>query len=77
MSLWTTMLQIVLSFIAGVYVGTEYECRPYLEHIKEAASRLEKKRPSPSKDNDAVPVKPPAKGWFGWSSGAGSIEKKD
>lgn len=72
MNFWTTMLQIVLSFIAGVYVGTEYECRPYLEHIKEAASRLEKKKPL---KEDAS--KTPAKGWFGWSSGGDSGEKKD
>ena len=69
------MLQIVLSFIAGVYVGTEYECRPYIEHIKEAASRLEKKKPPPP--SDANPTKPASRGWFGWSSGGDSEEKKD
>ena len=70
------MLQIVLSFIAGVYVGTEYECRPYIEHIKEAASRLEKKKPPPP-PSDANPTKPASQGWFGWSSGGDSEKKKE
>ena len=63
MCLWTTMIQIALSFLAGVYVGTEYEMRPYLEQIKEAASRLEKKPPTPTEETS----KPP-KGWFAWGS---------
>ena len=64
------MIQIALSFLAGVYVGTEYEMRPYLEQIREAASRLEKKPPSPPEESTE---KPEAKGgWFGWSS-----EKKE
>lgn len=69
MCLWTTMIQIALSFLAGVYVGTEYEMRPYLEQIREAASRLEKKPPPAPEESTE---KPAAKGWFGWSS-----EKKE
>lgn len=64
------MLQIALSFLAGVYVGTEYEMRPYLEQIREAASRLEKK-PAPKQEESTE--KPASKGWFGWSSS----EKKE
>lgn len=63
------MIQIALSFLAGVYVGTEYEMRPYLEQIREAASRLEKKPPPPPEESTE---KPATKGWFGWSS-----EKKE
>lgn len=67
------MIQIALSFLAGVYVGTEYEMRPYLEQIREAASRLEKK-PAPKPEENAE--KPEAKGWFSWNSSA-KEEKKE
>ena len=69
MIVWT-MLQIVLSFVGGVYVGTEYNMRPYLDHLREAASRLER-RPTDRLAEEEAPVKstePTAKGWFSWSN---------
>ena len=77
MCLWTTMLQIALSFLAGVYVGTEYECRPYVEEVKNALSKLEKK----SAPKDAVPKETQtpvkAKGWLSWGSGDSEKDKEN
>ena len=66
------MLQVALSFLAGVYVGTEYECRPYLEEIKKAASRLEKKKAEPEQPT----AQPTAKGWLSWGSKADDSKKE-
>ena len=70
------MLQIAISFLAGVYVGTEYECRPYVEEVKKALSKLEKK----SAPKDAVskemqtPVK--ARGWLSWGGDSEKDKEK-
>ena len=76
MSLWTTMLQIALSFLAGVYVGTEYECRPYVEEVKKALSKLEKK----SAPKDSVPKEtqtPVTRSWLSWGGGESEKDKKN
>ena len=66
------MLQVALSFLAGVYVGTEYECRPYLEEIRKAVSRLEKKKTEP----EQTAATPTAKGWLSWGSKADDTKKE-
>lgn len=74
MDLWCAMIQIALSFVAGIYVGTEYEMRPYLDQIREAASRLEKKPPTPEEE---TPTPKPAKGWFSWGSSEETTKEKE
>lgn len=66
------MLQVAFSFLAGVYIGTEYECRPYLEEIKKAVSRLEKKKVQP----EETAAKPTAKGWLSWGTKPEDSEKE-
>lgn len=70
------MLQVALSFLAGVYVGTEYECGPYLEEIKKAASRLEKKKAEPEQPTATPTAQPTAKGWLSWGSKADDSKKE-
>lgn len=70
MCIWT-MLQLVVSFAAGVYCGTEYNLRPYVDELKRAASRLEK-RPV-----EETPPPVEKTGWFGWKKEAEKSEKKE
>lgn len=60
---WIDMLQIVISFCAGVYVGTEYEMLPYVDKVRDVLGTIEKKDKPPVEDKPA-----PAKrsSWFGW-----------
>jgi hypothetical protein len=60
------MLQIVLSFCAGVYVGTEYEMMPYLEEVRKTMRRMEKKEPEPDARATAV-----SSSWFSYFWGKG------
>lgn len=77
MNFFTTMLQIALSFLTGVYVGTEYECRPYIEHLRDALSKLEKKPPLPPKEDTTAPAQSAASSsWFSWGSTAAQTESK-
>ena len=69
MCIWT-MLQLVVSFAAGVYCGTEYNLRPYVDELKRAASRLERR---PVDD----PPPPEKTGWFGWKKESQESEKKE
>jgi len=66
------MLQLFVSFAAGVYCGTEYNLRPYIDELKRAASRLER-RPVDK------PPEPPAEkaGWFSWKKESEQSEKKE
>ena len=67
---WSDMLQIVLSFCAGVYVGTTYEMGPYVEQVRETLRRLEK-QPEP-KVVDEKPEPPVASSWFSWGGSTAS-----
>lgn len=70
---WIDMLQIVLSFCAGVYVGTEYQMMPYVEQVRETLRRMEKQPPEEAKPEE----KPPQarSSWFSWGSSS-TAEKK-
>lgn len=67
------MLQIVLSFCAGVYVGTEYEMMPYVEKVKATLRGMEKKPADTTEVPETVP--PASWSWFSW--GGSSTKKKD
>ena len=66
------MLQIVLSFCAGVYVGTEYEMMPYVEKVKATLRGMEKNPPPAATE---VPDTPAPSSWFSW--GGSSTKKTD
>ena len=68
------MLQIVLSFCAGVYVGTEYEMMPYVEKVKATLRGMEKK-PPPAATEVPDTVSPAPSSWFSW--GGSSTKKTD
>jgi len=65
---WSDMLQIILSFCAGVYVGTTYEMGPYVEQVRETLRRLEK-QPEPKVDEKP---EPPVSSWFSWGGSSAS-----
>ena len=68
---WSDMLQIVLSFCAGVYVGTTYEMGPYVEQVRETLRKLEKQ--PERKVVDEKPEPPPvSSSWFSWGSSSAS-----
>lgn len=71
---WNDMLQIVLSFCAGVYVGTTYEMGPYVEQVKETLRRLEKSEP---KVVDEKPEPPVASSWFSWGGSSATTSATD
>ena len=65
------MLQILVSFGLGEYVGTEYELKPHIDLLKAYVSQFEKKKETP------LPPSPPKPtGWFGWSKGNSTEEVK-
>jgi len=66
------MLQIVLSFCAGVYVGTEYEMMPYLEQVRKTMRRMEKKEPVQEERAAAAPI---SSSWFPYFWGNGKKTK--
>ena len=62
------MLQILVSFGLGVYVGETYEMRPHINALKAYLSQFEKKK-------DIPPPPPAAKtnSWFSWSKDKSTI----
>lgn len=64
------MLQILVSFGLGVYVGETYEMKPHINALKAYLSQFEKKKevskPPPPKKNTS---------WFAWSSKGSSTEE--
>lgn len=62
------MLQILVSFGLGVYVGETYEMKPHINALKVYLSQFEKKK--------EVPPPPTEKksSWFAWSTKDSSTE---
>ena len=64
------MLQILVSFGLGVYVGETYEMKPHINALKVYLSQFEKKKevskpPAPEKNTS----------WFAWSSKGSNTEE--
>lgn len=47
------MLQFFLGIGVGVYLGTEYNFRPYVNAIKDMASKIEKRKDPYDADSDS------------------------
>ncbi len=62
---WFQMIQVIVSFCAGVYVGTEYEMMPYVNKMKQFAKSLEK---HPVEPEESKPEPAPPSSWFSWGS---------
>ena len=70
------MLQIVISFCAGVYVGTEYEMLPYVEKARDILGTIEKKDKPKAPEDTPAPA-PKSASWFGWGKGSSNEKAKD
>lgn len=70
---WIDMLQIVFSFCAGVYVGTEYDMLPYVDKVKSTLATIEKKE-KPSEEEEP---KQSSSSWFFWGNKSKESWKKN
>tara|TARA_B100000902_G_scaffold317152_1_gene308679 strand:+ start:1721 stop:1987 length:267 start_codon:yes stop_codon:yes gene_type:complete len=66
------MLQFFLGIGVGVYLGTEYNFRPYVDAIKNMASKIEKRKDSYDADSDSDSKETSGS----WSIFGGSKNKK-
>ena len=64
------MLQILVSFGLGVYVGETYEMKPHINALKAYLSQFEKK-----KEVSKPPPPEKSTSWFAWSSKGSSTEE--
>ena len=62
------MFQFFLGVGIGIYLGTEYNFRPYVDGIKSALTKIEKRKDSYDADNDSDESSESKGSWFFGSS---------